>query len=158
MMCQLKKGSVSAAELIRMYKSVIRPILEYACQVWHSALTVNLTKDLERVQKRALRTVYGLGDYCQHLARSGLAATPVRQAIGAVQSLLYTKMKNPHHRLHHLIPDSRVVHFDLRNPRTLPVPRARTDHFKNSFVPWCIYSYFWLNPDSSVCIRCSHSS
>ena len=69
MMCQLKKGSVSAAELIRIYISVIRPILEYTC---HSALTVKLSKDLARVQKRALRIVYGPGDYCQHLERSGL--------------------------------------------------------------------------------------
>ena len=72
MMCQLKKGSVSAAEMIRIYKSVIRPLLEYACQVWHSALTVKLTKDLDCMQKWALHIVYGPEDYCQHLARSGL--------------------------------------------------------------------------------------
>ena len=73
MLCQLKKGGVGAAGLIRIYESTIRPILEYACQVWHSALTVKLTKDPECVQKRALRIAsMGPGDHCQHLARPGL--------------------------------------------------------------------------------------
>ena len=150
MMCQLKKGSVSAAELIRIYKSIIRPILEYACQVWHSALTVKLTKDLEHVQKQALRIVYRPGDYCQHLARSGLPRLSNRRL--ELCRVFYTKMKNPHHGLDHLIPDSRVVHNDLRNPRTLPVPRARTDRFKNSFVPWCVATVPWCIATVPWCI------
>ena len=47
MLFQLMKGGVGAADLIRIYKSTICPILEYVCQVWHSALAVKLTKDLE---------------------------------------------------------------------------------------------------------------
>ena len=35
----------------------MRPILGYACQVWHSGLTVAQSDTLESVQKRALRII-----------------------------------------------------------------------------------------------------
>ena len=36
---QLKKSGASTEVLICFYVSVIRPVLEYACPVWHSGLT-----------------------------------------------------------------------------------------------------------------------
>jgi len=35
--------------------------LEYACQVWHSGLTVAQSDTLESVQKHALRIIYADG-------------------------------------------------------------------------------------------------
>ena len=136
MLCQLMKRGVGAADLIRIYKSAIRPILEYACQVWHSALTAKLTQDLELVQKRALCIAHGPGGYYQQLAMSGLPSLSDRRL--ELCRAFYTMMKDPHHRLHHLIPTNRVTNYELRSYRSLPVPRARTDRFKNSFVPWCV--------------------
>jgi len=40
------------------YISVVRPILEYACPVWHTGLTAAQSDTLESVQKRAMRIIY----------------------------------------------------------------------------------------------------
>ena len=46
--------NTSASSLLKLYSSLIRPLLEYACQVWNPYLTKNIEK-LERVQVFALR-------------------------------------------------------------------------------------------------------
>ena len=36
----------------------IKPVLEYACPVWHTNLNRHLTESIETVQKRALKCIY----------------------------------------------------------------------------------------------------
>ena len=42
-----------------VYKSYVRPVIEYADVVWHSGLTYKQAGDLERIQRRACRTILG---------------------------------------------------------------------------------------------------
>jgi hypothetical protein len=51
----LARSGASQEDLVCFYTSVVRPILEYACPVWHSSLTVAQTDALESIQKRAMR-------------------------------------------------------------------------------------------------------
>ena len=48
---------MSTQDPLKTYISFIRCLLEYACVVWHSTLTVNQTCALERVQKTCLRVI-----------------------------------------------------------------------------------------------------
>jgi hypothetical protein len=41
--------------LISTYCTHIRPIVEYACQVWHYGLPQYLSDQVEKIQKRALK-------------------------------------------------------------------------------------------------------
>jgi len=50
-------------DLLCFYGTVIRPVLEYACPVWHTSLTAAQTKALESLQRRALCIIYEDGDY-----------------------------------------------------------------------------------------------
>jgi len=50
----LCKAGVPTREIVYIYCSVIRSVLEYACPVWHPGLTSKLSKDIERVQKTLL--------------------------------------------------------------------------------------------------------
>ena len=47
------------AHLIHIYKSQVRGSLEYCSTVWHSGLSESDTKDIERVQKAAVRVIMG---------------------------------------------------------------------------------------------------
>ena len=38
MMYQLKRAGISQSDLVTVYLSVVRPVLEYACPVWHTNL------------------------------------------------------------------------------------------------------------------------
>ena len=44
---QLKQAGMSTGDLLCFYKSVIRPVAEYACHVWHSSLTVEQSNRIE---------------------------------------------------------------------------------------------------------------
>ena len=46
-------------DLLTIYNSYIRSILEQSCTVWHSSLTQDDSENLLRVQKSALRIILG---------------------------------------------------------------------------------------------------
>ena len=60
---QLRQADVPTTDLLHFYTTVVRPVLEYACPVWHSGLTVAQSNLLESVQKRAIRIVYPDADH-----------------------------------------------------------------------------------------------
>jgi len=56
--CILNLQGVPTRDIVYIYCSVIRSVLQYACPVWHAALTSQLSKDIERVQKRCLIIIF----------------------------------------------------------------------------------------------------
>ena len=48
---QLKRANVPIKELLLFYVTCLRPITEYACQVFHNGLPQYLVDDLERLQE-----------------------------------------------------------------------------------------------------------
>ena len=59
MLRSLKRFGFDQEELTVVYKSYVRPVIEYADVVWHSGLTYKQAGDLERIQRRACRTILG---------------------------------------------------------------------------------------------------
>mgnify|MGYP000331916373 CR=1 FL=1 len=55
---RLKRAGFDINELLMYYKLCIRPVIEYACPVWHTMLTKDQTHQLEIIQKRALLTIF----------------------------------------------------------------------------------------------------
>ena len=53
----LRRAGVSTTGMLKVYLSVIRPILEYAVPVWQSICKMQYEK-LESIQKRALRVIF----------------------------------------------------------------------------------------------------
>ena len=45
--------------MVVCFKSYIRPLTEYACSVWHIALTIDQSDKIERLQKRACKIILG---------------------------------------------------------------------------------------------------
>jgi hypothetical protein len=54
----LKRNGVELRDLRNVYCSFIRPVLEYACPVWHFSLPVFLCDQIEQIQRRALKIIY----------------------------------------------------------------------------------------------------
>ena len=55
---QLRRAGLLSGDLLYFYLTVIRPVLEYGCVVWHHGLTVAQSQKLESLQKRALRIIH----------------------------------------------------------------------------------------------------
>ena len=61
MLYQLKRAGITQKDLVSVYVSVVRLVLEYACPVWHTNLP-HLPDNIEVIQKRSLKCIFpGLG-------------------------------------------------------------------------------------------------
>ena len=69
----LKKSGLTITQLVQVYCSIVRSVLEYACPVW-AALPKYLEDAIESVQKRALRIVLPNCHYDDALIQSGITA------------------------------------------------------------------------------------
>ena len=49
---QLKRAKGDPAQLLCFYTTCIRPMSEYACQVFHNGLPEYLSEELEKIQRR----------------------------------------------------------------------------------------------------------
>ena len=54
---QLKHTKVPPKDMLLFYTTCIRPVLEYACPVFHHYLPQCLSNEMERLQKSALRII-----------------------------------------------------------------------------------------------------
>ena len=46
---QLKRAGIRQCDLLRVYVCVIRPVLEYACPVWHTSRPIYLSDNIETI-------------------------------------------------------------------------------------------------------------
>ncbi len=60
---QVKRSRSERKDLLKIYLSVIRPVLEYTCPVWHPHLPKYLSDSIEHIQQRALRYIYNGRSY-----------------------------------------------------------------------------------------------
>ena len=57
----LKLNGFTCEELVQVYKTMILPVTDYACVMYHSSLTETQDLQLERLQNHALKTIFGTG-------------------------------------------------------------------------------------------------
>jgi len=63
---QLVRAGVSCKDIIVVYCSIIRTLLDYCCQVWHPGLTKQQSNELEAIQKRCLKIIFSNSRINQH--------------------------------------------------------------------------------------------
>ncbi len=54
---ELKRSGVLQSDLVCIYLTLVRPVVEYAYLVWSTGLTKEQSQTLESIQKRALRII-----------------------------------------------------------------------------------------------------
>ena len=59
MLRKLKEAGFNSQELLSVYKSYIRPVLEYAVPLWHAGLTQWQSNRIEMIQKRVCEYILG---------------------------------------------------------------------------------------------------
>ncbi|KAK2165611.1 hypothetical protein NP493_1358g00002 [Ridgeia piscesae] len=116
MLYQIKRAGITQKDLVSVYVSVVRPVLEYACPVWHTNLPQYLSDNIEVIQKGALKCIFpGLG-YAEILRRVNLDTLNVRR-----ESICQK-------------------YFDKIKVDVYPLPVTRTNRFRNSIIPWALYN------------------
>ncbi|KAI8482033.1 hypothetical protein Bbelb_402090 [Branchiostoma belcheri] len=132
----LTKQGMSVDDLIQVYLSLIRPVLEYG-HVLLVGCNVALANNMERVQRRALRIISCGG-------RRDVPALPsLKERRESAAVSLFRSMLNPEHPLHDLVPPQRATATGriLRNSQAMSAPRARTKRLQQSFLHRAIALY-----------------
>ena len=102
---QLKRACISQTDLIIIYVTVIRPVLEYACPVWHTSLANYLSNSIDAIQKKCMRTIFPGYAYDEALLMTDLPTLLERRTKLCMK--YFHKLTSPGHKLHHLLPDRR---------------------------------------------------
>ena len=58
-MRNLKNSGFTQEELVTVYKTVIRPIADYTCVVYHASLTDGQDELIDNLQNHALKCIFG---------------------------------------------------------------------------------------------------
>ena len=97
MLYQLKRAGIGQHDLVTIYVSVIKPVLEYACPVWHTNLNRHITESIETVQKRALKCIYPGNGYADILCLRNLHCLKERR--DSLCKKYFQKIMETTHRL-----------------------------------------------------------
>ncbi len=137
----LKRSSVTVDDLLQYYKSVIRPIIEYACPVWQSGLTIEQRDRLESLQRRALKLIFNSLDYELYCALYNIEPISVR--LDNLACSFFRKICRDNDCLNYLLPCKRPTELlhKLRRPDILPGILTRTNRFYKSFLPYALNNY-----------------
>lgn len=140
---QLKRSGLSPRDLLYFYTTTTRPILEYACSVWHHGLTKAQSDKIEAIQRRALRIIYGLAyeiPYVFALSYAGLTSLRLRREEQG--RAFFHQLCQPENCLHHLLPSPRNpdVTARLRHASKYPIIRTRTKRYQ-SFIQFALANY-----------------
>ena len=133
---KFSKFTTNKAHLIHIYKSQVRANLEYCSTVWHSGLTESDNKDIERVQKAAVRIFMGnkyqgYQEALKVLKLESLKERRIKMALNFAKRSL--KLEN----FSKLFPLSESNHLmNMRNPERFVVNISSTERYRRSAVPF----------------------
>ena len=140
---QLKKCSNNIGDMLHFYTTVIRPVLEYACPVWHTSITNEQCIRLESIQRRAIHIINGITeDYTTFCINNNLPSLYERRC--EISKRFFNNNVLPSAScLHYLLPNRRDINITvkLRNPSVYCLPTVRTERFKHSFINYAAEHY-----------------
>ena len=123
---QLKGAKMPTNDLLSFYSTCIRPVAEYACPVFHTAIPQYLSDQLERLQKRAL-CIISTNELSYRQALDVFSIPTLyarREAIG--NSMFQELSNNNNHKLYSLLPPPYLGTLHTRKNRKFQVPRFKT--------------------------------
>ena len=108
--------------------------LEYACPVWHTNLPKYLSDNIKLIQKRALKSIFPNKGYDDILNDIGMCTLRERRNVICAQ--YFKNMQGNSHKVHHLLPEERCIHYDKRRENKYPLTQNRTNRYGKSVIPW----------------------
>ena len=123
----LKRSGLSAKDLVTVYSTTIRPIVEYVAPLWHSSLTKQQSDTIEHIQKQVLKIVFNCS-YKEGLVKSGLTTLNHRRE--QLIKDFFTKMQDPNHKLNILLPRQKTNSYSTRGSKKFKMPKCKTNRFK----------------------------
>lgn len=140
MLYTLRKHAAPVEDMLAIFQIYIRPILEYACAVWHPAITKHQSQQIERVQKRTVKIILGNAyvDYKTALHELKITSLAHRRD-ELVLKFGRQVLNSDRHR--HIFPEQRSTNYNLRQANKFPISRCKTDRYLKSTIPFIINQF-----------------
>ena len=123
-------------DLRSIYLTYIRSILDQSAVVWHSSLTGRNRRDLERVQKAAVRVILGQ-NYSSY--KNGLKELNLENLNKRREEICLKFAKNclKNEKVNNMFPKTKTKHrMKKRKQRKFKTKKIKTDRYKRSAVPY----------------------
>ena len=124
----LGQAGFTQQELHRVYKTVIRPILDYCSVVYHSILTDEQVQIVERLQSQALKLIYGFKASYSEMRDKAEVTTLRARRIEQCDRFAEKSRANP--RFRHWFPEKKSRRG--RHKESFHEFTAQTDRLNNS--------------------------
>ena len=141
-LCLLGRAGVKSHDIVRVFTCAVRSILEHSCATWHTCLTGQQSEKIESIQWRAMCIVAPDLSYRQALANFGLPTRKERRERLA-RDFFIKIVRNPDHKLRHLLPHERTIKYSLRTARPYQNPKYNTARTKKTVIPYGIIAH-WI--------------
>ena len=143
---RFKSLGASPQQLLAVYQTRVRSVLEFAVPVFHSSLTVEQSRRIEMVQKKALAIImasrYTSYDFAlQYLSLERLDVRREKLCL----SFALKCVNNPRHR--NMFPTNDNYRPNMRNPKPYKEYFCNTSRYYKSSIP---YLARILNKNSSA--------
>ena len=103
----MKRAGIGQGDLVRIYISVIRPVVVYACPAWHTNLPKYVSDNIELIQKRCMKTIF---PGCSYDAILEMTNLPTQHDRRTTLCRAYFNIKiRSNHKLNALLPGRRTV-------------------------------------------------
>ena len=126
----LQNSGFTEQELIQVYKTILRPVLDYAAVIYHPSLTEEQDLELERLQNQALKCVCGPQPSAREMRERAQLPT-VRQRREEM-CLKFARKLSEHPLFEEFFPKKTARASRRGNPETFLEKKARCDRMHNS--------------------------
>ena len=127
--------NIPVKDLVLIYITYIRSLLEQSCVVWHSSLTEGDSDKLERVQKVSLRIILKDSYQCYENALS-IANLETLKARRSKLCLKFAKASQKNPFMSSMFPENDENSCNTRHHETYKVQFARTFRLYQSAIPY----------------------
>ena len=128
----LKRVGLGTNDLVLVYCSIVRSIVEYASPVW-AAIPLYLDELIESVQRKALKIIFGWVNYTEALVLAGLESFTDRRVGACKRFMAIARQMSP---LKNIIPSPAAIepHYSIM----VQLPRRQHGHTRriNDFVTY----------------------
>ena len=130
----LKWANADTNALSTVYITVIRPVLECACQVWHFNIPEYLSDDIERVQKKIR---IKLPELCYADAREFINIPLLKERRESLCERFLLKHENLQ-TINEFLPNKSAATYDFRIKCKYNNYFCKTERFRKPFLPQII--------------------
>jgi len=134
----LRRAGATPDDLVKVYCTLIRPLLEYACPVWSTSIPSYLISSIESIQKRCLKIIHPFISYDE--SRTLLKLPTLEERREVLCKTFFKKIQSTNDKLHYLLPEKNTIaqQYNLRKTLTYNRSHVNTDRFENTFIRYSI--------------------